>query len=537
MRNGQQASLSALLAVALGTAVLADRAGLVQPAQAQTEEEKNKKEREKQKAAPPKPQPPPPPPAKAPPPPPPRATVPPPPPPPRATVPPPPPPKPLQQQLPPPERPAKQFQQQQLPPAAKQVPPAVKPPAPPPPDPKKETIQRFPPAGAPPPVQQGVVPPPPKGPPVQPGVLPPPPKGLPPVQQGVVPPPPKGPAPAIQKVPPPVAAPSPGPGGPLTVTPVVPQRGPLGPQGPAPRRFDDVQKGRLERVEDGGRRKVIQEPGNRIIIKQDNRTIIRHDEAERFRRRPDARTEQRPNGNVETFYVRRDGVRIVTEVDAGGRLLRRYRQSPDGRERNIIDNRRFYQGLGVGIGIGVLGIIALNLPPPYVTIPRERYIVEYDRASDDDLDEALDAPPIEALERPYSLEEIRDNYELRARVRSIDLDTINFDSGAWEVPPDQFYKLERIARAILRLLRRNPEAVVMIAGFTDAVGSDEDNISLSDRRASAVAEILSNTFEVPPENLVTQGYGEQYLKIDTQGPEPRNRRVSFMNLTELMAQR
>ncbi|MFZ1102963.1 MAG: OmpA family protein [Hyphomicrobiaceae bacterium] len=236
--------------------------------------------------------------------------------------------------------------------------------------------------------------------------------------------------------------------------------------------------------------------------------------------------------------MRPDGVRIVTVVDGKGRLLRRYRRDRDGRERNIIDNRAFYRRLAVGVGVGIgLGIIALNLPPPRVTIPRDRYIVDYEDASDDDLYEALDAPLIEDLDRAYSLAEIRDNYELRAHVRSIDINTINFEFGAWEVPPDQYDKLERIARAILRLLERNPEAVVMIAGHTDAVGSDDDNASLSDRRAAAVAEVLTEEFDVPAENLVTQGYGEQYLKVDTQGPEPRNRRVSILNLTRLMAER
>jgi len=517
MRKSPQGSLSALLAVAIGTAMaaaLADRSGVIQPAQAQTDDEK-KKEREKHKATPPKPQPPPPGPPKAVLPPPPRATVPPPPPPPKV---------PLQKQLPPPEKPAKHFQQPPPPPAKGPPPRQTTTPAPLPPpqqplhkQPPEKPAKQFqqPPAATPAPPKPALAPAAPE-----------------PKKEGVK----RLPPPAVEKAPAAFAKPPPGPGGPLTVTPA-PQRGPLGPHGPAPRRFDDVQKGRLERVEDGGRRKVIQEPGNRVIIKQDNRVIIRHDEAERFRRRPDAKSERRPDGNVETFYVRPDGVRIVTVVDVHGRLLRRYRRTPDGGERNLIDNRRFYRNVGVGVGIGVLGIIALNLTPPHVTIPRERYIVDYERASDDDLDEALDAPPIEALERPYSLEEIRDNYELRARVRSIDLDTINFDSGAWEVPPSEYYKLERIARAIHRVLRRNPEAVIMIAGFTDAVGSEEDNISLADRRASAVAEVLSNTFEVPPENLVTQGYGEQYLKIDTQGPEPRNRRVSFLNITELMDQR
>lgn len=304
--------------------------------------------------------------------------------------------------------------------------------------------------------------------------------------------------------------------------------------GPGPKRFDEIQKGRRERVEDGGRRKVIQEPGNRFIVKQDNKTIIRRDESERFRRRPGAKSLRRADGSNETSYVRKDGSRIFTIVDGNGRLLRRYRRGRDGREFNIIDNRRFYRRLGVGIG---LGIIALNLGMPRITIPRDRYIVDYEHASDDDLYETLMAPPVEDLDRAYALDEIRYNYELRARMRRIDLDTITFEFGAWEVPPDQYQQLERIAHIMLRVLERNSEAVFFIEGHTDAVGPDDDNLSLADRRASAVAEILSDQFGVPAENLVTQGYGEQYLKVDTQEPERLNRRVTILNITRLMAER
>ena len=303
---------------------------------------------------------------------------------------------------------------------------------------------------------------------------------------------------------------------------------------PGPRRFDEVQKGRQERVE--GNRRIIQEPGNRVIVKQDNRAVIRHDEAERFRGRPGAQTERRSDGVVATFYARPDGVRVFTEVDAHGRLVRRYRRGPDGREHHIIDNRRFLRNVVIGVGVGAVGLAILNMAPPRVTIPREKYIVDYERASDDDLYEAFDAPPIESLERSYSLEEIRDNYELRQRLRHIELLNIIFASGAWEIGPEQYPKLERLARAMLRMLRRNPDEVFLIEGHTDAVGSDVDNLSLSDRRAASVAEVLSENFGVPPENLVTQGYGEQFLKIPTQGPEPLNRRVDVRRITSLMAE-
>ena len=122
-------------------------------------------------------------------------------------------------------------------------------------------------------------------------------------------------------------------------------------------------------------------------------------------------------------------------------------------------------------------------------------------------------------------------------MRYVELNNINFESGAWEITPDQYPKLERLARAIMRVLRRNPDEVFLIEGHTDAVGPDVDNMSLSDRRASSVAEILSETFGVPPENLVTQGYGEQFLKIPTPGPEPLNRRVQVRRIGPLMAER
>jgi outer membrane protein OmpA-like peptidoglycan-associated protein len=308
------------------------------------------------------------------------------------------------------------------------------------------------------------------------------------------------------------------------------------PGGPAPR-LEEVQKARKEHVEADGRR-VIEEPGNRVIVKQGDRIIIRHDEAERFRLGGrDVRSERRPDGFTETFYVRPDGIRIISVTDSNGRLLRRYRRGLDGREISIIDNRRFY-GTAVAVGVGAVGLaVALNLAQPRITIPRERYIVDYERASDDDLYEALTAPPVDTLERAYSLEEVRDNYLLRDRMRRIDLDGITFEFGAFEVTADQYPKLERIGRVMLRVLRNNPDEVFLIEGHTDAVGNDVDNLSLSDRRAEAVAGILSESFGIPPENLVTQGYGKQFLKVETPAPERLNRRVAIRRITPLMSER
>lgn len=283
---------------------------------------------------------------------------------------------------------------------------------------------------------------------------------------------------------------------------------------------------------------LITEPGNRTIVKQDNRVFITRNETTVIQNFvPSAQTTAKPGGVMETSYQRTDGARVFSEVDANGRLLRRYRREPAGREVVLVDNRNFYRNVAIGAGIGLaIGAVALAIAQPVVALPRAKYIVDYERASDDDLYEALTAPPVERLERHYSLEEIRYSEPLRAYVRRIDLDAITFEFGSFEVTPEQYPRLEKVARVIGRALNRNPAEVFMIEGHTDAVGSVEDNLSLSDRRAESVAHILAQQFNIPIENLVTQGYGEQFLKVQTQAAERLNRRVAVRRITPLLNQ-
>jgi outer membrane protein OmpA-like peptidoglycan-associated protein len=304
-------------------------------------------------------------------------------------------------------------------------------------------------------------------------------------------------------------------------------------------RLEDLKRERKERVEEGGKRVVIEEPDSRVIVKEQDRLIIRHDESERFRRKArDVRERRRPDGIRETIFVRPDGAEIVAEYDDEDRLIRRVRRE-GGREYILIDNRDYYSDRDYGDSrYGRRGgpvEFYVELPPLEIGIPREEYIVEYDTASEEDLYEALTAPPLERLDRGYSLEEIRQSYDLRERMRSVDLDTINFEFGSWEVAPEYYDTLEQLAEVINRILQENPEGVFLIEAHSDAVGSEIDNLSLSDRRAEAVAIIMTEAFGVPAENLVTQGYGEQFLKIPTELPERENRRVSVRPIKPLMS--
>jgi outer membrane protein OmpA-like peptidoglycan-associated protein len=291
---------------------------------------------------------------------------------------------------------------------------------------------------------------------------------------------------------------------------------------------------RRQRTEEGGRRVIIEEPGDRTIIREGDRVIIRHDETERFRRTyrdADVRTERRGEENI-TIVRRPDGSEIVTIRDEDGNLIRRVRRESAGREVVLIENRRGDRR--PGRGSTYIEEEVVRLPPPVVRIPREEYIVDVEGASQEDIVEAFTAPPVERIERAYTLDEVRQSQPLRERMRRVDLDTVNFDFGSWTLPEEQIGAMTGIAQAIQRTLSANPNEIYLVEGHTDAVGADDDNLTLSDRRAETVATALAQRFGIPAENLTTQGYGEQYLKVNSQAPERANRRVTIRRITPLL---
>jgi OmpA-OmpF porin, OOP family len=289
------------------------------------------------------------------------------------------------------------------------------------------------------------------------------------------------------------------------------------------RRVDQLRSERREVKE--GNRTIIREP-DRTIIREGNRTIIRHDEGDRFRLGArDVRIERAGN-DTRTVVIRPGGESIVTVTDRNGFLLRRSRFLANGREVIIIDNRP-----RPGVVVGNFFVV---LPPPVIRIPRERYIVAYRDAPPALIYETLTAPPVDRIERAYSLDEIRYSPSVRDRMPRVDLNTVHFESGSWDLAPEEVNKLGPVAEAMKRAIEQNPQTVFMIEGHTDKVGNEEDNLSLSDRRAEAVAVAITEQFQVPPENLTTQGYGEQQPIEQTDGPSETNRRVTVRNISPLL---
>ncbi len=331
---------------------------------------------------------------------------------------------------------------------------------------------------------------------------------------------PPGAAPLVRHPAPTIAAPIPTPPAPAqALTPIAP-----GAAAQGPRHMDDFRAERRETQEGG--RTVFTEPGRIIVRDPSGQSFVRHNEEDRFRFGARDIQTQQVGGETRTIVIRPDGSQIITETGRDGQMLRRIRRDEQGREIIIIDNS--YRDPRA------VGGFYVDLPPPVIRIPYNRYIVEADEAPPELIYDTLEAPPVERIERRYSLDEIRYSPSVRQLMPSIDLNSINFETGSWTIPPDQTAKLQAIADGLNRAISRNPREVFLIEGHTDAVGNDVDNLSLSDRRAESAAELLTQQFQVPAENLTSQGYGAQYLKEQTSGPSRINRRVTIRRITPLL---
>ena len=77
-------------------------------------------------------------------------------------------------------------------------------------------------------------------------------------------------------------------------------------------------------------------------------------------------------------------------------------------------------------------------------------------------------------------------------------------------------------------MRANPNVTIYVDGYCDAIGSEEYNLKLSQRRADAVAEYLEHK-GIPESRLVPRGFGKTNFVAPNDIDEGRaqNRRVEL----------
>jgi len=268
----------------------------------------------------------------------------------------------------------------------------------------------------------------------------------------------------------------------------------------------------------GNQFNVVEPAGDRVVVERDGELVVLRDENELLRRPgTEVRTRTFEDGSTRTVVIRENGVRIVTIRAYDGTILYRARVAPDGQRVVLIDERQ-YEPEPVDIS---------RLPSP----PRAR-VIEYGEADVDTIRSAL-AAEVPRLDRRYSLQQVRDVRELRALVPGIDL-AVNFATGSAAIPPSEAEALTALGRTVERMIAEDPDELFLVEGHTDTVGAAAYNLALSDRRAESVALALTEYFDIPPENLVTQGYGERFLKVEQAGDIRANRRAVVRRITPLV---
>lgn len=254
-----------------------------------------------------------------------------------------------------------------------------------------------------------------------------------------------------------------------------------------------------------GDRVVVQNPdGSYRVIKDDNALL----------RQPGTTlsTQNYADGSTRTISTKADGTQIITVYDAQRRIIQRTRIDPDGQRYVLVDD---------SIGAD---------PVEITTLPRAQVTAE---STDTEALRAALARET-TIDRRFSLAQVRQIAQVRALAPAVAVENITFATGSAAIRPEQARALAKLGDTIRARIAENPREIFLIEGHTDAVGDAAYNLALSDRRAESLALALTEYFGVPPENLVVQGYGEEFLKVDTQRGEEANRRVSVRRITDLL---
>ena len=101
---------------------------------------------------------------------------------------------------------------------------------------------------------------------------------------------------------------------------------------------------------------------------------------------------------------------------------------------------------------------------------------------------------------------------------------VNFAFNKSDLQPLAKANLDKLAEILIN----NPDTNINIYGYTDSKGTDEYNLSLSDRRAASVkAYLISKGIASSRMNTMGMGKASPIASNDTEAGRAQNRRVEF----------
>ena len=263
---------------------------------------------------------------------------------------------------------------------------------------------------------------------------------------------------------------------------------------------------------------VVENTGDRVIVQRDGELrVLKNDDQLLQQPGAQVQTQTFNDGSTRTVVAYDDGSQVITIRSRDGAVLRRTLiRAADGAEVVLFDDTREIA------------------PVNFAELPTLDSLEAQQDAQDATLVTALERALFADVGRMFSLQQVRDYKRVRALAPEVEVEAVTFASGSAAIDPSQAEALADLGVTMRNLIENDPSAVFLIEGHTDAVGAASYNLALSDRRAETVALALTEYFAVPPQNLITQGYGEADLKVKVLTNERENRRAVVRNISQLL---
>jgi len=173
-------------------------------------------------------------------------------------------------------------------------------------------------------------------------------------------------------------------------------------------------------------------------------------------------------------------------------------------------------GAAVGIGFGASAPASAQLAP-------DKFV------SEEEFSALFDPDPAETIKKRGLAKTLRPGFDSKKREATT---YVLFETGSILLKSSEsFQQMDAAGRAFKKALEagKTDQWIIEIAGHTDNAGSPEANMKLSKQRAESVRQYLLQTYGLPQNMVVAQGYGETQPIAANNTPDGRekNRRVVF----------
>jgi OmpA-OmpF porin, OOP family len=110
---------------------------------------------------------------------------------------------------------------------------------------------------------------------------------------------------------------------------------------------------------------------------------------------------------------------------------------------------------------------------------------------------------------------------------------VAFDPDSFLIRPQSYQTIGRIADALSDPMLQ--PYTFLVIDHTEATGRRDSNLTLSQRRAESIREVLVGTFKISPKRLQALGLGEEQLQDSSRPISPANVRAQIATIGKVSA--